>query len=308
MNIVLIVVAAIALVLLAAAAWLFSLAQGRERSEEAMVRLQTGAEKAPDLVAVDAPEMQIPGIRWLSTMLWRTGSDVKPRAVLMSVLALIVLLVLVFVAAGPLIGAMIAGGLLLLLYFVLVQRAARWRGRIVDQMPGFLENVIRVMSAGNSLEESVGTAAKEADAPLRPVFLSIGRQVKMGAPIDQVMSRAGDVYQLRDIKIMSLAAGVNRRYGGSLRGVLKSLILAIRQRSIAAKELRALTAETRMSAMVLVAVPLGLATYIYFTNPAFYADMWHDALGKKVLIGGVLWMAAGAFIIWRMINSIGNED
>jgi len=118
------------------------------------------------------------------------------------------------------------------------------------QGEGCASSILGIIATGDA---SVGTAAKEADAPLRPVFLSIGRQVKMGAPIDQVMSRAGEIYQLRDIRIMSLAAGVNRRYGGSLRGVLKSLILAIRQRSIAAKELRALTAETRMSAMVLVA-------------------------------------------------------
>jgi tight adherence protein B len=308
MSIGLIVVAAIALVLLAGAAWLFSVAQGRERSEEVMSRLQAGADKGPDLVALDAPEMQIPGMRWVSMLLWRTGSAMRPRSILLALLALLVLLALIFAAGGLLIGGFIAAGLLLVTYLFLVQRAARWRSRIIQQLPNFLENVIRVMSAGNSLEESVATAARECDAPLQPVFLSIGRQVKMGAPIDQVMSRAGDVYRLRDVKIMSLAAGVNRRYGGSLRGVLKSLILAIRQRGIAAKELRALTAETRFSAMVLVLVPVGLASYIYFSNPGFYADMWHDAIGKKVLIGGVVWMLAGIFIIWRMVNSIGDED
>ncbi|MBV8062512.1 MAG: type II secretion system F family protein [Nevskia sp.] len=308
MSIGLIVVAAIALLMLAAAAWLLSLAQGRERSEEAMSRLQAGVDQGGGLVAADAPEMDIPGIRWLSLMLWRSGSDLRPRSVLIAVLALIALLVLLFLVADLLVAGLISAGLLLVLYLFLVQRVARWRGRIIEQLPQFLENVIRIMSAGNSLEESVGTAARESDAPLQPVFLSIARQVKMGAPIDQVMSQAGDIYRLRDVKIMSLAAGVNRRYGGSLRGVLKSLILAIRQRGIAAKELRALTAETRFSAMILVLVPLFLTSWIYFTNPTFYNDMWRDPLGKKVLIGGVVWMLSGVFILWRMVNSIGDED
>ncbi len=308
MSIGLIVVVAVALILLGGAAWLFSLAQGRERSEEVMSRLQAGADQGAGLAIADAPEMDIPGIRWVSLLLWRAGSDMQPRAVLIAVLVALLLLVLILLLAGVLVGGLIAAGLLLVLYLFLVQRASRRRTRIVEQMPNFLENVIRVMSAGNSLEEAIATASRESDDPLRPVFLSIGRQVKMGAPIDQVMAQAGDLYGLRDIKIMSLAAGVNRRYGGSLRGVLKSLILTIRQRGIAAKELRAMTAETRFSAMILVLVPVGLVTWIYFTNPSFYDDMWNDSLGKKVLIAGVLWMFAGIFILWRMVNSIGDED
>ncbi|HZR37151.1 MAG TPA: type II secretion system F family protein [Nevskia sp.] len=308
MSMGLIIVAAVALVLLGGAAWLLTLARGRERAEEAMTRLHAGAEKGPNLSMIDAPEMDIPGVRWLTTLLWRTGSEMQPRSIVVVVVLLLVILAIILVIAGPLLGGLIAAGLLLVLYLFLVQRASRWRSRIIEQLPTFLENVIRVMSAGNSLEEALGTAAREADPPLRPVFLSIGRQIKMGAPVDQVMAEVGELYRLRDVKIMSLAAGVNRRYGGSLRGVLKSLILTIRQRGIAAKELRALTAETRFSAMILALVPLCLVTYIYLTNPSFYDAMWHDSLGKKILIGGVVWMLAGMFILWRMVNSIGDED
>jgi len=197
---------------------------------------------------------------------------------------------------------------LLVIYLVLLQRAARRRSRIIEQLPGFLENLIRVMSAGNSLEESLSISARESDDPLRPLFTSVGRQVKLGAPIDQVLAQAGELYNLRDVKIMSLAASVNRRYGGSLRGVLKSLILAIRQRGTAARELRALTAETRFSAIILAAVPIGLTTYIYLSNPKFYDAMWSDPTGKKVLIGGVIWVLLGILILWRMVNSIGDDD
>lgn len=308
MSMGLIVVVAVALILLGAAAWLFSMARGQERSEEVMTRLQAGAERPTALFAGDSPEMSIPGVRRISRLLWRAGSEVQPRGIVLLLLGLIAFIVLVFLVLGPVVGLLINVGTLLVIYLVLVQRAARRRSRIIEQLPGFLENVIRVMSAGNTLEESLITASRESDDPLRPLFVSVGRQIKLGAPIDQVLAEAGELYNLRDVKIMSLAASVNRRYGGSLRGVLKSLILAIRQRGTAARELRALTAETRFSAMILAAVPIGLTTYIYLSNPQFYAAMWHDSVGKKVLIGGVVWVLLGIIILWRMVNSIGDDD
>jgi len=304
----LIIVVAIALALFGAAVWLFSVARGQERSEEVMTRLQAGADRPTVLFAGDSPEMAIPGVRWISHLLWRAGSEIQPRGIVLVLLGLIVFLVLVFLVMGPFVGLLINVGALLVIYLVLLQRAARRRSRIIEQLPGFLENLIRVMSAGNSLEESLSISARESDDPLRPLFTSVGRQVKLGAPIDQVLAQAGELYNLRDVKIMSLAASVNRRYGGSLRGVLKSLILAIRQRGTAARELRALTAETRFSAIILAAVPIGLTTYIYLSNPKFYDAMWSDPTGKKVLIGGVVWVLLGILILWRMVNSIGDDD
>ncbi|WP_029918950.1 type II secretion system F family protein [Nevskia soli] len=308
MSISLIVVVAVALAFLGVATWLFSMARGQERSEEVLTRLQAGTERPTTLSAGDSPEMAIPGVRWVSRLLWRGGSEIQPRGIVLVLLGLLVFLVLVFMVAGPVVGLPINIGTLLVIYLVLVQRAARRRSKIIEQLPGFLENMIRVMSAGNSLEEALVLAARESDDPLRPLFVSVGRQIKLGAPVDQVLAEAGGLYNLRDVKVLSLAASVNRRYGGSLRGVLKSLILAIRQRGTAARELRALTAETRFSAMVLAFVPVGLTTYIYLTNPQFYDAMWHDATGKKVLIGGVIWVVIGMIVLWRMVNSIGDDD
>jgi tight adherence protein B len=290
------------------AAWLFSLARGQERSEEVLSRLQSGADQPVVLFAGDSPEMAIPGVRQLSRLLWRAGSAIQPRGIVLMGLGLIMLMVLVPLVAGALVGTLVDAAVLLVIYVVLQQRAARRRSKIIELLPGYMENLIRVMSAGNSLEEAIVTAARESEDPLRPLFMSVGRQTKLGAPVEQVLSEAGQLYGLRDVKIMSLAANVNRRYGGSLRGVLKSLILAIRQRGTAARELRALTAETRFSAVVLALVPVGLTTYIYFTNPQFYDAMWQDPVGKKVLIGGVIWVFAGMFILWRMVNAIGDED
>ncbi len=303
-----IIVAVIALALIGLAAWLFSVARGKERSEEALTRLRTEEEAAAALPMLDSAELQIPGVRWASQLLWRAGVEVQPRSVALYLLVLIVILGLVVLIGGPVFGTLTDLGLVIVMLFLLSRQAAARRSRIIEQLPGLLENLIRILSAGNSLEESIGSAAKEAPDPIRPLFASVGRQVRLGAPVDQVLSEAGRLYGLRDLQVLALAANVNRRYGGSLRGVMKSLITAIRQRAMAQRELRALTGETRFSAFILAIVPIGLSVWIYLNNHDYYKQMYHDPLGFWLIwIAGSL-QVMGVILLYRMVNSIGDEE
>lgn len=300
--------AALALLVLAAAVWLYSLAGTRQRQEGVITRLKTEDEAAP-LPTMEGSELQnIPLLGGVSRLMWRAGSNMPPRLLAAWMLGL-ALLVVVLIAAFGFFGVFMSVAGLLVIYIVLRQRAARRRSRIIEQLPGFLENLIRVMSAGNTLEESIGAAAREASDPIRPLFLSVGRQVKLGAPVDQVLAEAGALYRLRDLKVMSLAASVNRKYGGSLRNVLKSLITAIRQRAMAARELRALTAETRFSAVVLAGIPMGLTTLIYLRNRHYYDVMLNDKkFGFWLLLSTAVLQFVGAFLLWRMVNAVGDAD
>lgn len=301
------IVAAAALGLAGLAVWLFTVASGRERSEEAMARLRSSEETLLPS-RLDSPELVIPGVRWFSTMLWRAGYDVLPRTAAAFLLGLIVVLVLVAVLSSPVFGLITDLAIVMVILFVLSRAAASRRALIIDQLPGLLENLIRILSAGNSLEESIASAAKEAPDPIRPLFERVGRQVRLGAQADQVLAEMGEIYGLRDLRVMALAANVNRRYGGSLRNVLKSLITAIRQRAMARRELQALTGETRFSAFILAIVPIGLTVWIYINNHDYYKQMYHDKLGFWLIwIAGLLQLA-GAVLLYRMVNSIGDEE
>ena len=171
----------------------------------------------------------------------------------------------------------------------------------MSQLPGFLESGLRVLQAGNTLEESLALAAVESPEPLKPLFQSVGRQVRLGAPLDQVLAEMADIHRIRDIKVIALAASINRKYGGSLRNVFRSLITAIRSRDAAARELRALTAETRFSAVVLAVIPALLTVYIYFQSQEYYVSMWATTGGRITLILGVALQVIGVFVIYRMM-------
>jgi tight adherence protein B len=300
------VVLVVALALAGGAILLFVHAGRRERQEDVLLRLRAmGGDEAAALAGYDPNEARLanPVLRAICHFLWRTGAEIEPDTVVRILLVLLLLVPVTLFALGWFGGLSTLGIGLAFGWALLSRQAARRRSRIVEQLPAFLESVIRVLSAGNTLEESIAAAARESPEPIRPLFVSVGRQVRLGAPVEAVLMETAEIHAIRDIKVMSLAAAINRKYGGSLRNILRSLIQTIRQRDAAARELRALTAETRFSAMVLSIVPVGLMLYIFAQNPKYYAQMWNDPSGRGLLIASVVFQVLGVVVIYRMMRA-----
>ena len=293
-----------ALALCVVAAVLYLRARAYENEAAQLLRSRAlGGDDAATSTEPQNQKLHNPILRWTCHFLWRSGSEVEPETVKKILWAMLALVPLTLMIAGWFAGLFLIGIALAIGFVTITQQAARRRQRIIEQLPAFLESVMRVLAAGNTLEESIASAARESPSPLRPLFMSVGRQVRLGAPIESVLMEMGEIHQISDVKILSLAASINRKYGGSLKNILKSLIQAIRQRDMSARELRALTAETRFSALVLAAIPIGISLFIAVQNRQYYANMWADGTGRILLIVSVLMQISGIFVIWRMMRS-----
>lgn len=290
---------AILLVLLAVT--LFSRAQMREKQEEVLLRLRAGEDTVTPLAD---EELHVAWVRALCHFVWRTGSDATPRTIMIWLGIVVVLAILLPLALGWLVGVSLIGILLAFGYALLQRQGARRRALIIEQLPDFLEGAMRVLVAGNTLEEALWAAANDSHDPVRTLFHRISRQVRLGAPIDEVLSQYSEIYRMRDLKVMAMAASINRRYGGSMRNVVRSLIQAIRNRELAARELRALTAETRFSALVLAIVPISVTLFILARNPEYYADMWSTTMGRYSLFATGGLQVVGLYVLWRMLRGV----
>jgi tight adherence protein B len=292
-----------ALLMVSLAAWLFLRAGKRSREERLTLRLRAlGVDETVGAYALRERELGNPILRAVCHALWRSGVDAEPQVVARALVIAMFLVPLALLLLGPIAGPIALAVVVALIYGWLGQQAARRRALIVSQLPDFLESVIRVLSAGNTVEESFASSARESAEPARSLFLSIGRQVRLGAQIEVVLVEAAEIHHLRDLKVIALAASINRKYGGSLRNVLKSLISAIRARDVANRELRALTAETRISAYTLAFIPVTLSLYILQQNPAYYTDIWDTFSGRASLISSILLQVAGIVVMWRMLR------
>lgn len=294
--------------LAAIAIWLFVYADNRARRDAMSLRLRAGEEAEAAVKSTQEAMLRNPLLRWTCHIVWRAGSEAEPPTVARALWILGAMIPVTLLIFGVFGGSMIVGLVLAFAYGVLRRRAARRRAKIVEQLPGFLEAGLRVLQAGNTLEESLAMAAAESPEPLRPLFQSVGRQTRLGAPLDQVLMEAAEIHRIRDIKVISLAASINRKYGGSLRNVFRSLIAAIRSRDAAARELRALTAETRFSAFVLSVIPALLTVYIYLQNREYYTQMWASTGGRITLIMAVIMQVLGVVVIYRMLASTEDNE
>lgn len=281
---------------------LFLQGRKREAQDEVLARLQLGMPE-PDSHPIAPLQVRNPVLRAICHSLWRAGLELSVGQVVAALVASTLLAGMLLLILGILPGLTFLGILSVGLLLVLQQLAGRRQRQIVMQLPEFLEYVQRALIAGNSLEEAFAEAAREGAEPLRSLFMSVARQVRLGEPIEDALAQAAEVHELPDVRVLAMVARVNRRYGGSIRNMINSLVQVIRSRGTAARELRALTAETRFSALMLFIIPLGITFFILLRNPAFYADMWAEGLGRALLMMAAILQLTGGLVIWRMLKS-----
>ncbi|KAF1052681.1 MAG: hypothetical protein GAK43_01795 [Stenotrophomonas maltophilia] len=286
----------VALMLVGMAALLVGLSLRARHHEVVVGRL------IPGELAVD------PGRRrsqhWLVQRLRRAGVH-NARLWLFSGSALAVLLLLagvhVFGPVGALAGAALGIGGFLMLLNLLYRRRLK---RMIQQMPRFLDQVVRSLHAGRTLGDALEQAVNAADAPLKDVFSTVTGHVQLGISLPESLQAVADLYQVEELHILSLGVAVNYRYGGNTTDLLDNIIKVIHEREKLSRQLRALTGETRLSAFVLAALPLGMGAYILFTNPAYLVHMWLDPVGRWMLIISLGLQALGCYVLWRMLKSV----
>jgi tight adherence protein B len=281
---------------------LFLQSRRREAQDEVLARLQLGMVE-PESEWARPLQVRNPLLRALCQRFWQVGLELNAGQAIGVLIAVALLAALLMLMLGMLLGGLVIGFGLVGALLILQQLAGRRQRQIILQLPEFLEHVQRALMAGNTLEESFAEAAREGTEPLRGLFQGVARQVRLGAPVEDALAQAADLHDLPDVRVLAMTARVNRRYGGSIRNMIKSLVQVIRARGTAARELRALTAETRFSALLLFIIPLGITLFILLRNPAFYADMWDDRLGRMLLFAAAGLQLLGGLLIWRMLRS-----
>tara|TARA_R110000787_G_scaffold33475_32_gene87602 strand:- start:52 stop:972 length:921 start_codon:yes stop_codon:yes gene_type:complete len=297
------VIFGLALLMAGLAIWLLMYSDARERRDTIALRLRAGDDPVDTVQVSREKLLQSPILRWACHIFWRAGSEADPPTVAKVMWVLMGLVPIALLIFGFFKGLFLIGIVLAFGYGVLRRRAARRRALIVSQMPAFLEAGLRVLQAGSTLEESLSLAADDSPDPIRKMFQSVGRQVRHGAPLDEALYDLAEIHGVRDVKVMALAASVNRRYGGSLRSLFRSLMAAIRARDSAARELRALTAETRLSAVVLAIIPLAISAVLFLQNPEFYTQMWATSGGRAALLVAAGMQLTGVVLIYRMMGA-----
>ncbi|UCJ17680.1 type II secretion system F family protein [Pseudomonas sp. MM211] len=268
-------------------------------------REQAASEQVIQRLLMDQPEpLGVVSIGHVDKLFLRAGFS-KPRKGLGLWLFIWLLGALMGLIVGHWLGLLVMLLLPLVLGHLFI--ALRYRRRVqrmIEQLPIFLDHVIRSLKSGRALGDALMLAMETAPEPLREAMARTRRNVQRGMGLGDALQDFADLYERDEFQVLALGVRVNQRYGGNSTELLNNLIRLIREREQSARKLRALTGETRISAYVMGGLPLALACYIFVTNPQFMLGMWQESTGRMVLLLAFVLQALGSFSLWRMLRSL----
>jgi tight adherence protein B len=211
---------------------------------------------------------------------------------------------LVGVLSGSMPLAVLLAGFATVGPFLLVSRSVeRRKRRFEEQLPDVLDLIAASLEAGGGVPRALEMVVGEADEPAASEFARVLSATRLGTPLVEALAEMRERLGSRDLSWTVQAIIVQQRTGGRLADVLRVVSSFMRSREEIRRDLRALTAEGRLSAYVLGALPFFLATVLLFVNPSYLNPLFTTGLGLA-MTGGAAGMMAVSFVLMKKIVKV----
>lgn len=238
---------------------------------------------------------------WLHTLRVRAGKPGSAASVLLPSLlwavAGVLGMLLVIRGPGALVGALLGAAPILALEWQIRRRSES----ITLQLPDALDLTARAMRAGHAFSDALRIAAGEVPSPLGEELGMISEQHRLGLELrtcmESLLARVPDNFEL---SLWVGAVMLNRETGGNLIETLEHLAETVRERLVFESKVLALTAEVRTSAVILSMLPFGAAILISLAEPRYLLPLLEPGLGRSLLVGALVSMAIGAYLMRRL--------
>jgi tight adherence protein B len=172
-------------------------------------------------------------------------------------------------------------------------RASRRQATFADQLDDSLQLVAGSLWAGHSLLRAVDSVAHEADAPTSEEFSRIVNETRVGRDLNDALDEVAERMGSDDFTWVAQAIAIHREVGGNLAEVLDAVGHTIRERNAIRRQVKALSAEGKLSAIVLMALPFGVTAFISMSNPAYIAKFTQSVTGYAMLAAAVVMLLVG---------------
>ena len=157
---------------------------------------------------------------------------------------------------GPLTAVLVAIVICLAITFYVQRAKSKRQAAFADQLPEVLQLVTTSLRSGYGLIQALESVAEDAEEPARSEFAHVLVEARMGRDLTESMHALAVRMGSKDLEWLVGAIDINRETGGNLSEVLESVSSTIRERGRIARQVRTLTAEGRLSARILIAMPL----------------------------------------------------
>jgi tight adherence protein B len=169
-------------------------------------------------------------------------------------------------------------------------------------LPDAVDVIVRGIKAGLPLFESIKVVAADAPEPLKSEFLAIIETQAIGMPLSDACARLFERMPVPEANFFGIVVAIQQKSGGNLSEALGNLSKVLRDRKKMAEKIQAMSMEAKASAAIIGALPPIVMILVYLTTPDYIALLWTHPTGQLMLVGCVIWMSTGIFVMKKMIN------
>ena len=170
------------------------------------------------------------------------------------------------------------------------------------QLPDAMELVARALRAGHSLAAGMHVVAEEMPQPIAKEFGRVYEEQNLGIPLEEALKGMCDRVPNLDLRFFVTSVSIQRQTGGDLAEILDRIGYVIRERFKILGQVKALTAEGRLSGVVLIALPIGLFLLMLWMKPDYIKLLWTDPMGIKMTVGAIVMMIIGSYAIKKIVD------
>ncbi|HRW29201.1 MAG TPA: type II secretion system F family protein, partial [Emcibacteraceae bacterium] len=248
----------------------------------------------------------IPKPKELRKRLRKTGKDIsfKQYIIANGIIAFVIFALLMLMTSLsflPCFAVAVAVGLLLPHLWVNITIKKRL-AKFTTQFPEAIDLIVRGLKAGLPVTESIYAVSQEMSDPISTEFKTITDENRFGKTLDEALWQASDKLDTPEFKFFVICISVQQETGGNLAETLANLSSILRGRAQLKLKINAMSSEGKASATIIGALPFIMLGILSVLNYDYMSTMFIDPRGQLGLLGGLIWMAIGMFIISKLIN------
>ncbi|WP_260484319.1 type II secretion system F family protein [Sphingomicrobium flavum] len=168
--------------------------------------------------------------------------------------------------------------------------------------PDAIELMVRGLRSGLPITETLGVVASEIPAPVGTEFKEVSEKMKIGRTMEAALQETADRLGTPEFQFFVITLAIQRETGGNLAETLANLADVLRKRIQMRLKIRAMSSESKASAMIVGALPFIVFTLVYMMNPEYMENFFIDERLMVAGIGGLVWMSIGVFMMAKMVN------
>jgi len=162
--------------------------------------------------------------------------------------------------------------------------------------------LINSLRAGNSLFQSLEIVTQNSKPPVSTEFQKMVSEIKLGIPIEQSLINLTSRIKSNDLEMFVTTINIARQTGGSLPEILTTISETIVERNKIQGKISALTAQGKMSGLIVSSMPFILMIILYIMSPELMEPMFNTVLGQVMITCILVLVAAGGFIIYKIVD------